>query len=139
MNNNSCCIGNILEAINCLQNKAEVIDDIPNTCNRPFLGFPNSNTFVYNTRPVTIYNSSNILFTFPYTITTGGQTTTGESSILRIENVDGNSLTFRILAPNTDETTSSDIPYISTNNFVEVNCNCVCALRCLSDTFVDSI
>lgn len=45
MNNSSCCIGNVLEVINVLQCQAEKIDDIPNACDRPFLGFSsNSNT-----------------------------------------------------------------------------------------------
>lgn len=140
MNNNSCCINNILEVINCLQNKAEKIDDIPNTCDRPFLGFPNVNSsFIYNTRPVNLYNSNNTLFTFPYEITYNGQTITGDSSVLRVEDVDGCCCTFRILAPNPDTTTVDTIPYVATNNFTTVNGNCVCALRCLADTFVDSI
>ena len=49
MNDNSCCINNILEVINVLQNQAEKIDDIQGTCDRPFLGLANgTNTFVYN-------------------------------------------------------------------------------------------
>ena len=34
MNNNECCIADILEVINVLQCQAEKIDDIPNTCDR---------------------------------------------------------------------------------------------------------
>ena len=72
MNNNtnsSCCINDILRVINVLQNQAEKIDDIPNTCDRPFLGLANnSNTFVYNTRPITLYTSNNTLFEAPYTL-----------------------------------------------------------------------
>jgi len=55
MNNNS-CITKILEVIDVLQNQAEKVDDIPNTCDRPFLG-PDS-LECYNTRPVSFYNCS---------------------------------------------------------------------------------
>ena len=64
MNNNECCIADILEVINILQCQAEKIDDIPNTCDRPFLGSISANgRFVFNTRPVTLYNSNNTLIT----------------------------------------------------------------------------
>ena len=139
MNNNTCCINNILEVINCLQNKAERIDDIPNTCDRPFLGFTTStNAVVFNTRPVNLYNCNNTLFTFPYEITYNGETIKGNSSVLRVESVNENSATFRVLAPNPD--TTSVLPYVATNKFATINCcNCVCVLSCLSDTFIDCI
>ena len=134
MSENNCCIGNILEVINVLQCKAEKIDDIPNTCDRPFLGLSGSNnTFVYNTRPVTCYNCNNGLITMPYTLN-GNE---GESSVFRIEKVCGCCLTFRVLAPNPDS--GSVFPYVATDSFFTLNCDCVCALRCLPDTFIDCI
>ena len=134
MNNSSCCINDILEVINVLQNGAEQIDDIPNTCDRPFLGSAgNNNTFVYNTRPVTLYNSNNTLFEAPYTL----DGTDGTSSVFRVEKVGDGTVTLRVLAPNPD--TTSTFPYVKTDSFVIVNTGCVCAIMCLNDTFVDCV
>lgn len=134
MNNNECCIADILEVINILQCQAEKIDDIPNTCDRPFLGSISSNgSFVFNTRPVTLYNSNNTLITMPYTL----NGTTGTSSVFRVEKVNGCCVTFRVLAPNPD--TGSTFDYVATDNFFTINGKCVCALSCLPDTFIDCI
>ena len=134
MNNNSCCINDILKVINVLQDQAERIDDIPNTCDRPFLGSGNgSNMFIYNTRPVTLYTSNNTLFEAPYVL----NDVTGTSTVFRVERVTDSTATLRVLAPNTDET--SDLPYLTTNSFIIVNSSCVCAIRCLPDTFVDCV
>lgn len=134
MNNNSCCINNILEVINVLQCQADKIDDIPNTCDRPFLGFANnSNTFVYNTRPITLYTSNNTLFKAPYTL---GETT-GTSSVFRVEKVNDQTATLRVLATKKD--TDCTFPYEKTDSFIIVNCNCICAIQCLPDTFIDCV
>ena len=134
MNNNECCIADILEVINILQCQAEKIDDIPNTCDRPFLGSISSNgRFVFNTRPVKLYNSNNTLITMPYTL----NGTTGTSSVFRVEKVNGCCVTFRVLAPNPD--TGSTFDYVATDNFFTINGKCVCALACLPDTFIDCI
>ena len=133
-NDEGSCITNILQVINVLQNKSEKIDDLPQTCDRPFLGCTQStNCFVYNTRPVTLYNSSNLTFTFPYTL--NGRA--GTSDVLRVENVNNTCATFRVLAPSLDA--NALFPYVATDSFVTVNTSCVCALRCLPDTFVDCI
>lgn len=134
MNNSSCCINDILEVINALQNGAEQIDDIPNTCDRPFLGASNNNsTFVYNTRPITLYTNNNTLIEAPYTL----NDTTGTSSVFRVEKVGNGIATLRVLAPNTD--TTSVFPYTKTDSFVIVNTNCICSIQCLSDTFIDCV
>jgi len=137
MNENECCIENILEVIDILQQKSEKIDDIPNTCDRPFLGFSlnSSNSFVYNTRPITIYNANNTALSIPYTLPNGEGS--GVSSVFRIEKVNNHSVTLRVLAPNPD--TGSVLPYVTTNSFCNVNTNCICALQCLPDTFVDCL
>ena len=134
MNNNECCIANILEVINVLQCQAEKIDDIPNTCDRPFLGSISSNgSFVFNTRPITLYNSNNTLITMPYTLNGNN----GTSSVFRVEKVNGCCATCRVLAPNPD--TESVFDYVATDNFFTINCKCTCALACLPDTFIDCI
>ena len=58
------------------------------------------------------------------------------SSVFRVEKVDGCCATFRVLAPNTDTTEVATYPFEATNSFFTMNLNCVCALRCLQDTFV---
>lgn len=134
MNNNTCCINDILRVINVLQNQAEKIDDIPNTCDRPFLAVPNtSGNLVYNTRPITLYTSNNTLYEAPYTL----NDTTGTSNIFRVEKVTDSTATLRVLAQNPDAT--STLPYVATNSFVIVNSSCICAIRCLPDTFIDCI
>lgn len=134
MNNGSCCINNILEVIDVLQCQAEKVDDIPNTCDRPFLGFANSaNSFVYNTRPITLYTSNNTLITAPYSLDEAN----GESSVFRVEKVGDETATLRVLAPNNDN--NSVFPYVKTDSFIMINCNCVCAVRCLADTFIDCV
>lgn len=134
MNNSSCCIGNIFEVINVLQCQALKVDDEPNACDRPFLGFAsNSNTFVYNTRPITLYTSNNTLIEAPYTL----GNTSATSSVFRIEKTDCETATLRVLAPNPD--TNSTFPYVKTDSFIIVNINCICAIQCLPDTFIDCV
>lgn len=134
MNDNSCCINNILEVINVLQNQAEKIDDIQGTCDRPFLGLANgTNTFVYNTRPITLYTSNNTLFEAPFTL----DGISGTSSVFRVEKVTEGSVTLRVLAPNPD--TTSAFPYVKTDSFIIVNSGCICAIQCLQDTFIDCV
>lgn len=138
MNDNDCCIVNILKVINVLQDQAEKIDDIPNTCDRPFLGFTGSSqAFVYNTRPITLYTSNNLPLTLPYTIINDGEEVNGTSTAFRVEKVCDNCVTCRVLATNPD--TDSSFPYVKTDSFFTVSCNCICALRCLDDTFIECV
>ena len=138
MNNNNCCLANILEVINILQNKTEKIEYIPCSCDRPFLGVSTfDNAFVFNTRPVSFYNCSNELLTFPYELTYNGETLTGNSSVLRVEDVKGCCCTCRVLAPNPDQT--AVLPYVSTSTFCTINVGCVTALTCLPDTSVECL
>jgi len=131
---NSCCINDILKVIDVLQCHAEKIDDIPNTCDRPFLGLANNtNSFIFNTRPITLYTSNNTLFEAPYTL----DSTSGTSTVFRVEKVTNSTATLRVLAPNPD--TTSVLPYVATDSFIIVNSSCVCAIRCLPDTFIDCL
>ena len=133
-NENNCCIGNILQVICLLQEKAGKIDDIPNSCDRPFLGVINTgNSFVFNTRPVTLYSCENEEISMPYTL----NGTTGTSTVFRVEKISGCCTTLRVLAPNPD--TTSTLPYVGTDSFFTINSKCIGALRCLADTFVDCL
>ena len=64
----------------------------------------------------------------PYTL--NGEENT--SSVFRIESLDDECATFRVLAPNSDQTSS--FPYIATEDFFTVKLSCIGALRCLGDT-----
>jgi len=97
-------------------------------CDRPFLGPTPANT-LYNTRPIEFYNSyTGELWTFTYT--TG--TTTATSNVFRVESLEDNTVTIRLLAE--DATTPGT--YTNTNQFVTVRLSTIGALHCLPDTFV---
>lgn len=132
-NTNTCCIANTLCIIAELQNNAEKFDCGSNTCDRRFLGNIANSSFCFNTRPVSFYTCNGTLVTLPFT----RDDTTGESSVFRVEKVDGCCATCRILASNPD--TTSDLPFVDTNNFFTINTDCICILRCLDDTFVSCI
>jgi len=144
-NNNdveSCrCIAEILTVINVLQQNANCCGDTClETCDRGFLGC-GTTTLGCNTRPVILYTCSGngTPWSMP---TTRENVVCGDegvvcSNVFRIEKIDGCCATFRVLAENTD--TTSIYPYVATNSFFTMNLNCVCALRCLPDTFIECI
>lgn len=67
----------------------------------------------------------------------GSDISTTCSNVFRVEKIEGNCCTFRVLAENTD--TTSLFPYVATNVFFTMDCSCLCSIRCLSDTFVDCV
>ena len=117
------CLSKILKVINVLQNNAENICDISNSCTRPFLG-DTPNVICFNTRLVTLYRCDNTLVTLPYTL----NDTTSTTTIFRIENVSCNSCTVLLIQDNGDGT------YTNTNTYATINLNCICAIRCIGDT-----
>ena len=139
-NNSSNCIADILNVINILQQNASCGENCLDTCDRGFLGC-NMPTIGCNTRPVTLYTCNNTLWQMPTTKENVSCSDEGVtcSSVFRVEKIDGNCCTFRVLANNTDETTQANIPYVSTNSFFTMNLNCVCALKCLNDTYIECI
>ena len=142
-NNSGCsCISEILKVIAVLQKNAACTDTCClDTCDRGFLG-NGTNVLGFNTRPVMLYTCASNGVTpweMPTTKTddAGGDEGVTCSSVFRVEKIDGCCATFRVLADNPDTETSATIPYISTNSFFTMNLSCVCALRCLNDTYVD--
>ena len=128
MNNNQ----NMSETLNfilTLQKNACCNDgNCPEGCTRPFLG-PIGTTVCFNTRPITLFTCcTGTNWEFPYEI----NGTTGTSTVFRIENVEGNCATFRVLIPNTvgEETT-----YTLSNSFFTIDLDCVLALQCLPDVY----
>lgn len=129
----TCCLGKILQVIDVLQKNAERIDDINDGCTKPFLG-NSTNVICFNTRPVTFYTCNGELLEANFTNGTDIST----SSIFRVEDVDDCCVTCSILAPNPD-TTNTNSPYISTNQTIIFNLDCICAIQCLNDVVVENL
>lgn len=132
------CIAEILGVINVLQQNATCNDEAClDTCDRGFLGC-GVTSLTCNTRPVMLYLCNGTPLSMP---TTKDNTVCGEegatcSNVFRVEKLDGCCCTFRVLEENPE---GSEFPYSATNSFFTVNLNCVCSLRCLSDTHVECI
>ena len=130
------CIADILKVIYILQQSVCPSDTCLESCDRGFLG--QSCATVCNTRPVMLYTcgSNGTPWAMSTTKTENGTT----STVFRVEKLDGCCATFRVLEKNPDQ--ESVYPYVATNSFYTLNCNCICVLcclRCLDDTFVECI
>ncbi len=122
---NGGCLAQVLENIILLQQAG---DNAPSGCDKPFLG---NISLIANTRPINLYCCcTNKIWEMPYDY--NGET--GISSFFRIENVNENCATFRILLPAT--TTGG---YTATNNFFVINLNCVGSMKCLADALVSNL
>ena len=116
-----------LDFILTLQKKASCSDACQEGCTRPFLG-PNTTLTCYNTRPISLFTCcTGTNWTFPYDTDTGEET----STVFRIENVEGNCATFRVLIPNESG------GYSFSNSFFTIDLSCVLALRCLPDIYAN--
>ena len=131
---NTCenCIADILKVILLLQQSVCPNDTCLQTCDRGFLG-QNCTTFC-NTRPITLYTCRSASTPLAMPISRN-PVETATSTVFRLEKLDDCCATFRVLAPNTD--TTSSFPYEATNSFFTINLSCVCIIRCLEDTFVE--
>lgn len=132
-------LGEILGVILVLQKNA-CIDTSLDSCDRPMLG-GGPNCLICNTRPVMIYTcgNGNIPWSMPVTkdstVTCPEETGTDCSNVFRIEKIEGSCCTFRVLQANPD--TTSNNPYVATNSIFTMDLGCMCAIRCLSDTYVE--
>ena len=136
------CINEILSVI-CLLQENVCQDNSLDSCDRPMLG-GGSNCLICNTRPVMLYTccGNGIPWSMPTTkdalTNCSGETLTDTcSTVFRVEKIEGNCCTFRVLSANPD--TTSLLPYVSTNSIFTMDCSCLCAIRCLSDTYVDCV
>lgn len=136
-NENNNCIAEILDVINILQQNANCADSCLDSCDRGVLGC-GVNSLNCNTRPVILYTcqGNGVPFTMPTTRVADCDATATSSCVFRVEKLDGNCATFRVLTPN-DET--AQYPYTTTNSFFTMNLDCLCAIRCLPDTYVECI
>lgn len=124
-NRNSNYIANLLEKILLLQQTEETG---LGGCEKPFLG---NIPILANTRPLNLYTCCNgTLWTMPYNDQNNNQL--GESSFFRIENVNDNCATFRILI-------QEDNGYAATNNFFMIDLNCISCIKCLNDTLINNL
>ncbi len=145
--NDTNCIGEILKVILVLQQNA-CPDSCLDSCDRPMLG-GGPNCLVCNTRPVMLYTccGNGVPWSMPIEKDNTNVCSNTQvsaccqdcSTVFRVEKLDGNCATFRVLAPNPQESCCNTIPYIATNSFFTMNLSCVCAIKCLSDTFVDCV
>jgi hypothetical protein len=134
------CIAEILGVILVLQQNV-CGDSCLDSCDRPMLG-GGPTCLACNTRPVMIYTcgGGNVPWSMPTTkdsTATCGDDTTGCSNVFRVEKLEGNCCTFRVLQDNPD--TTSLYPYTATNSVFTISLDCICALRCLTDTYVECI
>lgn len=137
-NDSSNCIAEILNVILVLQQNA-CPDSCLDSCDRPVLG-GGPNCLICNTRPIMLYGCNGTPWSFPTSKdpdTVATATTAATSSIFRVEKVDNNCCTCRVLEDNPDSTSLN--PYIATNSFFTIDLKCVCCIRCLSDTYVECV
>jgi len=137
-NSNDNSIAGILKVILALQQNA-CPDTCLDTCDRPLLGGGNG-CLICNTRPVMLYTccANGQPWSMPITkddTSSCVSATETCSTVFKVEKVEGDAATFRVLAPNPD--TTSLYPYVSTNSFFTMDLSCCCVIRCLSDTYVD--
>ena len=134
--NNTCenCIADILKVILILQQSVCQNDCCLETCDKGFLG--QNSSLYYNTRPIVLYTCSSGSTPLSLPISKDPNETV-TSNVFRLEKLDGCCATCRVLAPNTD--TTNDFPFEATNSFFTINLSCVCLIRCLNDTYVDTI
>ena len=135
-NDNS--VAGILRVILALQQNA-CPDKCLDTCDRPMLG-GGPTCIVCNTRPVMLYTCCGNGQPWAMPITkddTSACTAASDtcSTVFRVEKVEDNTATFRVLAPNPN--TASVYPYVTTNSFFTMDLDCLCVCRCLSDTYIE--
>lgn len=125
--NNECgCLQDILRRILILQ-KQDFDNEHFAGCDKPFLG-PTCTPICYNTRPISLFNCCNgNAWSFPYTL----NDVVGESTIFRIEALDNCCCTCRVLA------TDAENQLVTTNDFFTLDLNCVGAIKCLPDVFIE--
>ncbi len=126
-NSSNCgCVYDILERILNLQQQ-DNYDDCFSGCDKPYLG-PNCVPVCYNTRPISLYNCcTGLPWNFEYT----RNGVTENSAIFRVEALDECCCTCRILFQNENG------QFVSTGECFTLDLNCVGAIKCYPDTFVD--
>lgn len=138
-------IAEILRVILILQQNA-CCETTLDSCDRPMLG-GGPNCLICNTRPVMLYLCSGNGCPLSMPISKDSTTVCSNpqvnncsiecSHVFRVEKLDGNAATFRVLMPNPEENCCNSQPYLSTNSYFTIDLSCCCIIRCLNDTYVD--
>ena len=151
-NTENCCgtsnsIADILKVILILQQNA-CPESCLDSCDRPMLG-GGPNCLICNTRPVMLYTCSGngCPWSMPVskdltTVCSNPQVNNCSyecSNVFRVEKLDGNTATFRVLIQNPEESCCNSQPYLATNSFFTMDLSCCCVIRCLNDTYVDCV
>lgn len=135
------CIAEILQVICVLQANA-CPNSCLNSCDRPALG-GGTNCVVCNTRPIMLYTccGNGTPWSMPITRTNINCNEDDNqddcSTVFRVEKIDGCCCTFRVLAPNPEQ--SSISTYVTTESIFTMDINCLCCVRCLNDTYVECL
>ncbi len=139
-NNENSGIAEILQVILVLQQNAVCPEGCLDSCDKPVLGC-GTTCCVCNTRPIMLYSccpSGAQPISMPISKDIVTCTTESEcSNVFRIEKLECNAATFRVLAPNTEDT--GLYPYVATNSFFTIKLDCICSIRCLNDTCVECL
>lgn len=145
---NNGCIGDILKVILVLQEHAEHEEECLDTCDRGFLG-NKTHKRIFNTRPVVLYTccGNGVPWSMPTVredINCAENTRQPDlcSNVFRIEKLDDGCATFRVLRKVRDgvEARHEDCEeYEATDSFFTITLECLCAIRCLKDTFVEGV
>ena len=132
--NTNNCMYEILKTILVLQKEANMPECCLDTCDKKCLGCTPC-TCCCNTRPITIYTCGccNTKLALPITKDPNETVT---SSVFRIEKLDDNCATFRVLVAAANDGVTT---YTATDSFFTINLNCVCVLKCLNDTYIECI
>lgn len=132
--NTNNCMYEILKTILVLQKEANMPECCLDTCDKKCLGCTPC-TCCCNTRPITIYTCGccNTKLALPITKDPNETVT---SSVFRIEKLDDNCATFRVLVATVNDGVTT---YTATDSFFTISLNCVCVLKCLNDTYIECI
>lgn len=132
--NTNNCMYEILKTILVLQKEANMPECCLDTCDKKCLGCTPC-TCCCNTRPITIYTCGccNTKLALPITKDPNETVT---SSVFRIEKLDDNCATFRVLVATTTDGVTT---YTATDSFFTISLDCVCVLKCLNDTYIECI
>ena len=132
--NTNNCMYEILKTILVLQKEANMPECCLDTCDKKCLGCTPC-TCCCNTRTITIYTCGccNTKLALPITKDPNETVT---SSVFRIEKLDDNCATFRVLVATVNDGVTT---YTATDSFFTINLNCVCVLKCLNDTYIECI
>ncbi len=132
------CITEILTIICLLQNNSKKDKKCLDSCDKSYLGSP-ATCEMFNTRPIVLYTGfgNGVPWSMPIDKEDLSCNDTETSCIFRIEKIDNNCATFRVLIPFDDNSCPEPNTFCATDSIFTIDLSCVCAVRCLNDTFVE--